>query len=205
MSEPDRGSASIWLLAIGFVVVSVGIGAALVGSALTDRHRAQVAADLGALAGARYATDGAGVACDRAGRIVAANGGRLVDCRLDGFDLIVSADVGLARARARAGPVRDVAPERGVVPVSASAPGEPVPRGLTAAPRSADPETTRPEAQSCASAARSASSTRTAAVFASGSLPLPHLGDCTHDGQPASHAHIAITSRVAPSQSAAAW
>jgi secretion/DNA translocation related TadE-like protein len=102
----DRGSASIWLLAVGFVVVAVGIGAALVGVALTDRHRARVAADLGALAGARYAVDGTGPACERAGRIVAANGGWLVECRLDGLDLVVTAQVGPARAAARAGPVR---------------------------------------------------------------------------------------------------
>jgi secretion/DNA translocation related TadE-like protein len=102
----DRGSASVWLLAVGFVIVAVGIGAALVGAAVTDRHRAQVAADLGALAGARYAVDGAGAACGHAGDPVVANGGRLVDCRLDGLDLLVTAQVGPARAAARAGPVR---------------------------------------------------------------------------------------------------
>jgi secretion/DNA translocation related TadE-like protein len=102
----DRGSASIWLLAVGFVVVAVGIGAALVGVALTDRHRARVAADLGALAGARWAVDGADTACERAGGIVAANGARLVACRLDGLDIEVTAQVGPARASARAGPVR---------------------------------------------------------------------------------------------------
>lgn len=46
---------------------------------------------------------------------IAGNGGRLVDCRLDGLDLLVTAEVtttplpGLARvatARARAGPLR---------------------------------------------------------------------------------------------------
>ena len=31
-------------------------------------------------------------------------------------------------------------------------------------------------------------------------MPLPHLGDCTHDGQPVAHSHAAIASRVAPSQ-----
>src|SRR5439155_20249242 len=109
-SPPDRGSASIWLLAAGFVVVSLGMGVALVGAAATDRHQAQVAADLGALAGARYAVLGAGTACDRAGRIVAANGGRLVACRLDGLDVAVPAGVRPALASARAGPVAVRAP-----------------------------------------------------------------------------------------------
>ena len=103
--SPDRGSASIWLLAVGFVVVSVGTAAALVGVARTDRHRAQAAADLGALAGARYAIAGTGTACARAGEIVSANGARLLDCRLEGLDLVVTAGLGPARAAARAGPV----------------------------------------------------------------------------------------------------
>jgi secretion/DNA translocation related TadE-like protein len=101
----DRGSASIWLLAVGLVVVAVGLGAVEVGVALTNRHRAQVAADLGALAGARYAVDGASVACARAGEVVIANGATLVACELDGFDLTVGAQVGPARATARAGPL----------------------------------------------------------------------------------------------------
>ena len=29
----------------------------------------------------------------------------------------------------------------------------------------------------------------TAPAFDSGSLRLPHFGDCTHDGQPLSHGH----------------
>ncbi|TML25620.1 MAG: hypothetical protein E6G35_11950, partial [Actinobacteria bacterium] len=102
----DRGSASVWLLATGFVVVSVALGAVEVGVALGNRHQAQVAADLGALAGARYAVDGAGTACARAGEIVAANHARLVDCQLDDLDLTVSTQVGPAWARARAGPLR---------------------------------------------------------------------------------------------------
>jgi secretion/DNA translocation related TadE-like protein len=103
--HPDRGSATIWLLAVGFVVVSIGIAAALVGVARTNRHRAQAAADLGALAGAPYAITGAGTACARAGDIVTANGARLLDCRVDGLYLVVTAGVGPARAAARAGPV----------------------------------------------------------------------------------------------------
>ena len=47
--------------------------------------------------------------------------------------------------------------------------------------------------------ASSTSSRRTAPALSSGSLPLPHLGDCTHDGQPSGHSHAAIASRVAVS------
>ena len=114
MSGDERGSASVWLLCAGLVVIAFGLTGALAAAAATGRHRAQVAADLGALAGARYALDGASVACARAADIVAANGAQLAGCRLDGVDLVVVAEVpvagvGTARGVARAGPVGEAA------------------------------------------------------------------------------------------------
>ncbi|GAA1802872.1 flp pilus-assembly TadE/G-like family protein [Planosporangium flavigriseum] len=111
----DRGSASLWLLGVGLAVLTFAGAVAAAGSVLVARHRAQAAADLGALAGAVRAGEGVSVACERAGQIVAANGARLVECRLDGLDMVigVAADPvslgqvgGPARAWARAGPVR---------------------------------------------------------------------------------------------------
>jgi secretion/DNA translocation related TadE-like protein len=96
----DRGSASVWVLAMGAVVVAVGLAAALAAAAATARHRAQAAADLGALAGARYAADGEELACTRAAAIVAANGARLAGCRLDGLDVVVTAEVAVSGAPA---------------------------------------------------------------------------------------------------------
>ena len=52
-----------------------------------------------------------------------------------------------------------------------------------------------------ARAASSTSSRPTAPALSSGWFWLPHLGDCTHDGQPSAHAQAAIASRVARSQS----
>ncbi len=95
--------------------MAIGVAGAAVGSATVARHRAQAAADLGALAGAIRAGEGAPNACARAAEIVTANGGRLVACSLDGLDLTVSADVivspvrGITRtahASARAGSLR---------------------------------------------------------------------------------------------------
>ncbi len=106
----DRGSASLWLLGVGLGVVLLGVMAATVASAVVARHRAQAAADLGALAGAARAAQGEAVACARAAELVRANRARLVGCRLDGLDLVVTAAVGPARATARAGPVRADAP-----------------------------------------------------------------------------------------------
>ncbi len=41
---------------------------------------------------------------------------------------------------------------------------------------------------------------RTAPALSSGALPLPHLGDCTQDGQPVRHSQSRIAARVAASQ-----
>ncbi|UWZ59280.1 flp pilus-assembly TadE/G-like family protein [Dactylosporangium aurantiacum] len=101
------------MVVIGFVFVGalvVGIGVAGVRVA---RHRAQNAADAGALAGAVWAVDGPGEACAVAGRVVTANGARLVNCSVDGLDVRVTVEVSLSdavpagTASARAGPVRD--------------------------------------------------------------------------------------------------
>lgn len=115
MTGTDRGSASLWLLIVGLALLLAGGAGAYVGAARVARHQARTAADFGALAGAARAPEGASAACDRAAVLVAANGGRLVDCTVDGFDVQVSAEVPVtalpamhrvARATARAGPVR---------------------------------------------------------------------------------------------------
>ncbi|NES13249.1 Rv3654c family TadE-like protein [Micromonospora solifontis] len=111
----DRGGATVCLLAIGLVYVVVGLFGAALGSARVARQQARAAADLGALAGAGRALDGEGAACRRAGEFTGVNGGRLVACRLDGLDLLVTAEVTVsplpwltrtAVATSRAGPIR---------------------------------------------------------------------------------------------------
>ncbi|MEV5208229.1 Rv3654c family TadE-like protein [Micromonospora sp. NPDC053740] len=117
MPGPDneRGGATVILLAVGLVFVLMGtFGAAVAGAAMAAQ-RAAVAADLGALAGAAKALDGEAAACASAVDIAVRNGARLVGCRLDGLDLLVTTEVtvtplpGLTRvaaSTARAGPVR---------------------------------------------------------------------------------------------------
>ncbi|WP_230417078.1 Rv3654c family TadE-like protein [Micromonospora tarapacensis] len=111
----DRGGATICLLAVGLLFVVAGLFGAGVGAARMARQQARVAADFGALAGAGQALHDEPVACARAAELVAANGGRLVWCRLDGLDVLVSAEVivdplpGMtrtAKATSRAGPPR---------------------------------------------------------------------------------------------------
>ncbi|NES26295.1 helicase [Micromonospora terminaliae] len=111
----DRGGATVCLLAVGLVLVLVGLLGAGLGAARCARHQARNAADFAALAGAARALEGAEAACGRAADLATANGGRLTACRLDGLDIVVTTEVavtplpGLARAAAatsRAGPTR---------------------------------------------------------------------------------------------------
>ncbi|MFC3503864.1 Rv3654c family TadE-like protein [Micromonospora krabiensis] len=113
-ADAQRGGATVLLLAAGLVFVLFGVFGAAVAAAQMARQRAGVAADFGALAGAGRAIEGESVACARAADLVARNGGELVSCRLDGLDVLVTAEVtvaplpGLVRvatAGARAGPV----------------------------------------------------------------------------------------------------
>lgn len=110
----DRGAASVWVLAVGLVLVAAGLAGAAVGAARVARHQAWAAADLAALAGAARAIEGPAGACPRAASFAVANGARLLSCTVDGLDVLVTVQVqvaplpGLTRSalgRARAGPV----------------------------------------------------------------------------------------------------
>lgn len=110
-SGAERGSASLYVLAVGLLLVGAGVIGASIGAAHVGRQRAGVAADLGALGGAARVVEGPGAACSRAAELVAANGGRLTSCVVQGLDLLVTAEVHVAPLRrtatatARAGPV----------------------------------------------------------------------------------------------------
>lgn len=109
----DEGAATVLVLALAVVLVLVGAVLVAAGSAVLARHRAQSAADLGALAAAQLALDGPASACSAAGAVVRAVGARLGQCRLQGADAVVAVEVDLpgrlrslgpARGSARAGP-----------------------------------------------------------------------------------------------------
>lgn len=108
----ERGSVAIWLMVTGLAFVLVAVTLILAAGLTLAQHRAQAAADLAALTGAAVAWDGQTAACDRAAAVSARAGARLVACRLEGLDVIVTVEVpaGLgarrsAEASARAGPV----------------------------------------------------------------------------------------------------
>jgi secretion/DNA translocation related TadE-like protein len=101
------------------VVLAFGLTGLVAAGAVTARHRAQAAADLGALAGAPWTVVLPDHACAAAAAVVAANGADLVTCRIEGVDVVVTAAVpvsgappgtGPATATARAGPQRDGQP-----------------------------------------------------------------------------------------------
>ena len=111
----ERGSATVWVVALAGVLAAIGVAAVLVGAAVVGRHRATTAADLAALAAAEHAVRGAPGACAAAGEVAGANGARLTACTVgDGAVVEVAVAVpvrlgplGVSRAgaRARAGPV----------------------------------------------------------------------------------------------------
>lgn len=121
---PDRGSATVLVLALVLVCGFLATAVTGLATAVLARHRAQAAADLGALAGADVllaraggdvllARAGGAAACTRAAQVARANGAGLRGCLVRGLDVLVATSVrpagpvgrlGSARARARAGP-----------------------------------------------------------------------------------------------------
>jgi secretion/DNA translocation related TadE-like protein len=89
----DDGVATVWAAAAMAVLTSVLAICLHLGSAVLARHRAESAADLAALAGAREAVRGEATACRRAAAIAAAAGGGVVRCRLVGWSVLVEVRV----------------------------------------------------------------------------------------------------------------
>lgn len=95
------------------VLLMVTAGATYLGAAVTARHRAQAAADLGALAAGHHLASGADAACGWAAAVAEAMRTDMTHCVVDDLDVVVGVDVpivigrfgvGPARALARAGP-----------------------------------------------------------------------------------------------------
>ncbi|CAL9484130.1 Rv3654c family TadE-like protein [Streptomyces radiopugnans] len=104
----ERGSATVWAALCGLVLCTVAVGVLGLGQAVVTRHRAGAAADAAALAAADHALRGAEEACAAARRVAAAQGARVVRCRVreEIADLTVRVRAGpySAGVRARAGP-----------------------------------------------------------------------------------------------------
>jgi secretion/DNA translocation related TadE-like protein len=114
-SGHDRGSGTVWMIALMAVVWVVAMVAMSAGGVRAARHRAHAAADLAALAAAAHAMDGPVGACVVAATIARAAHARLTGCALR--DRVAAVEVAVASrviglgpiqitATARAGPVR---------------------------------------------------------------------------------------------------
>ena len=109
----DRGYATIASACIIAAVVALALVVATAVSRTADTHRAQVAADLAAVAGATAlhagqgsgSGGGGGDACAVARETARLNGAELADCSITGTDVTVTAEVGGAEAAAKAGPI----------------------------------------------------------------------------------------------------
>jgi secretion/DNA translocation related TadE-like protein len=117
----DRGSASIYLLLVGVLLVAAAIVVTTLASVVTARHRAESVADLAALAAAGRVAASPSASCAAAAAITARQGATLLAC-VPAPDGSVRVEVGapvrlgrllvatpgqsgplLARGRARAG------------------------------------------------------------------------------------------------------
>ncbi|HET7069346.1 MAG TPA: Rv3654c family TadE-like protein [Nocardioides sp.] len=111
-SGRERGAATLLVLAMAGVLVTLGAALAVVVAMVAAHRAAQSAADLAALAGANAVLEGR-QGCAAAGETAAANGATLTGCLVSGADVAVevrvagphwlgqTADLG---ARSRAGP-----------------------------------------------------------------------------------------------------
>ncbi|MCD2189929.1 Rv3654c family TadE-like protein [Actinomycetospora soli] len=111
--DDDRGAATVVAAAMIGVLTLLLATVLVLGAAVATRHRAAVAADLAALAGAAEGVRGQQAGCERARVLAARNGGELRACTWQGWELevdVVSTCGCLPVAdsttvRARAGPV----------------------------------------------------------------------------------------------------
>jgi len=113
----DGGTATLVACVCAMVLVVVTGAAVQLGAALLARHRAETAADLGALAGAVLVLQGRQTACGRAATVARANAAIVTACTIDGADLLVTVTAparlgplsATATGRARAGPAASTA------------------------------------------------------------------------------------------------
>lgn len=100
----DGGNATILAAGVIAALASLTFVLASLGGARLDTHQARLAADLAAVAGAYalfYGEDG----CAQSRRVAELNEAILAGCEPDNADIVLTARVGKAEVRARAGPV----------------------------------------------------------------------------------------------------
>ncbi|MGP3962871.1 Rv3654c family TadE-like protein [Nonomuraea sp. 3N208] len=116
----ERGSATLWGVALMGLLMAVATAFATVGAARVARHRVNNAADMSALAAARLALFDPEGACARAAALAAQNGVELTRCEINDevADVWTSLPISLpivgthtVMGRSRAGPAEWTPPD----------------------------------------------------------------------------------------------
>lgn len=105
--QRDRGSGTVWVIALMALVWLVAVIAMTVGGARVARHRAHAAADLAALAAASHVMAGSERACAVAATVARSGHGQLTACVLRGR--IADVEVVVVARAPGVGPIRVVA------------------------------------------------------------------------------------------------
>jgi secretion/DNA translocation related TadE-like protein len=102
----ERGSATLLGVVLAAILVAIAVTAAWWVAVVDLRHRAGIAADMAALAGAQAVQRGV-PACPAAQRVAAANAAQLTRCQLLGSDVVAEAQMsGTVRLLGREMPVQ---------------------------------------------------------------------------------------------------
>ncbi|MFC4373003.1 Rv3654c family TadE-like protein [Nocardia halotolerans] len=111
-AEKGGATAFACVALAGLICLTLLVGQ--VGAVVVARHRAQAAADLGALAAAGALAEGAEVGCAQAGEVARRMGARVSRCVAEQWDVVVTVEANVALGvfgvrtvggAARAGPV----------------------------------------------------------------------------------------------------
>ncbi|MFI7228572.1 Rv3654c family TadE-like protein [Nonomuraea angiospora] len=113
INTKEKGSATLWGVALMGLLMAVATAFATLGSVRVARHRVHSAADLSALAAAKLAIMNPETACARAAALAGQNGVKLTQCKITDeiADVWTSLSISLPilgsrtlTARSRAGP-----------------------------------------------------------------------------------------------------
>jgi secretion/DNA translocation related TadE-like protein len=102
----ERGAGTVLVLAVVLLLAATTWVGTAVSAVVVARHAAARAADLAALAAAAEAWAQPGTACRTAAAVAAGNRARLVQCRVDGADALVTVETRAGGWAARVGPIR---------------------------------------------------------------------------------------------------
>ncbi|MCQ9342715.1 pilus assembly protein TadG-related protein [Corynebacterium sp. 153RC1] len=106
-TDDARGNMTIFAAGIACALTAILLAAVGAASLVLQQHKAQVAADMAAIAGATSlmnTTDADADACATASTTAHANNAELTSCTIYALDVQVSVRVGLRTAQANAGP-----------------------------------------------------------------------------------------------------